>query len=270
MNAIQVFSYNGNKITFDFGNGIMTNATEMAKVFNKEPYGWLRLTSTRDFLWTLLAEKYPKSVPHNLRNETPNLRNETELSQILNSLGLIKIVQGGNSELQGTWFNDDITIEFARWLAPVFAIWCNDRIKEMLKGSTKFPTTSDEAIAYGYGKALEKINRQSTIIARQSKQLQKYKAQLESEIAARKMKRLASTQERRDERISLISDWLNVCNLVGFVSLAEMKVDFYEYCKGMDMTISVASSTMGKILKSMGLESLRRGDGMYYILKNQL
>lgn len=128
--------------------------------------------------------------------------------------------------------------------------------------------SSDEAIAYGYGKALEKINRQSTIIARQSKQLQKYKAQLESEIAARKMKRLAATQVRRDERISLISDWLNVCNLVGFVSLAEMKVDFYEYCKGMDMTISVASSTMGKILKSMGLESLRRRDGMYYILKN--
>lgn len=108
-----------------------------------------------------------------------------------------------------------------------------------------------------------RIEQKGMVAARQSKQLQKYKAQLESEIAARKLKRLAATQEKRDERISLISDWLNICNLVGVVSLAKMKVDFYEYCKGKDMTISVASSIMGKILKSMGLESLRRRDGSY-------
>ena len=82
-------------------------------------------------------------------------------------------------------------MEFARWLSPLFAIWCNDRIKEILTGTmAKYPMSPDEAIAYGYGKALEKINRQSTIIARQGKQLQKLKSQLESEKEA-KRERLA-------------------------------------------------------------------------------
>src|SRR5690606_29415618 len=32
---------------------------------------------------------------------------------------------------QGTWLHEDIAIEFARWLSPSFAIWCNDRIKDL-------------------------------------------------------------------------------------------------------------------------------------------
>ena len=28
--------------------------------------------------------------------------------------------------------HEDVAIEFARWLSPAFAIWCNDRIKELL------------------------------------------------------------------------------------------------------------------------------------------
>lgn len=37
--------------------------------------------------------------------------------------------------------HEDVALEFARWLSPAFAIWCNDRIKELLKnGSTELPT----------------------------------------------------------------------------------------------------------------------------------
>jgi len=35
--------------------------------------------------------------------------------------------------MQGTWLHEDVALEFARWLSPAFAIWCNDRIKELLK-----------------------------------------------------------------------------------------------------------------------------------------
>lgn len=28
--------------------------------------------------------------------------------------------------------HEDVALEFARWLSPAFAIWCNDRIKELL------------------------------------------------------------------------------------------------------------------------------------------
>lgn len=34
--------------------------------------------------------------------------------------------------MQGTWMHEDVALEFARWLSPEFAIWCNDRIKELL------------------------------------------------------------------------------------------------------------------------------------------
>ena len=34
--------------------------------------------------------------------------------------------------------HEDVALEFARWLSPMFAIWCNDRIKELLtKGHTE-------------------------------------------------------------------------------------------------------------------------------------
>jgi hypothetical protein len=29
--------------------------------------------------------------------------------------------------------DEDLTLEFARWLSPEFRIWCNDKIKELLK-----------------------------------------------------------------------------------------------------------------------------------------
>lgn len=44
--------------------------------------------------------------------------------------------------------HEDAAIEFARWLSPAFAIWCNDRIKELMKyGITATETTIDSIIA---------------------------------------------------------------------------------------------------------------------------
>lgn len=44
--------------------------------------------------------------------------------------------------------HEDVAIEFARWLSPAFAIWCNDRIKELMKyGITATETTIDSIIA---------------------------------------------------------------------------------------------------------------------------
>ena len=106
-NALAVFSYEGNAITFKSENGVMVNATEMAKPFGKSANHWLRNQSTQEFLDTYAT----------LRN-----RNVNELVQIVN---------GGNTT-NGTWLHEDVALEFARWLSPAFAIWCNDRIKELL------------------------------------------------------------------------------------------------------------------------------------------
>lgn len=41
--------------------------------------------------------------------------------------------------------HEDVALEFARWLSPAFAIWCNDRIKELLmKGTVSTGTTQTD------------------------------------------------------------------------------------------------------------------------------
>lgn len=125
MSEIQVYSYCNHNVTFSKENGhAMVNATEMAKPFGKTAKDWLRTDSSVRFI----------SALSHVRHICP-----TEL---------VKVVQGGDPRKQGTWMNEDVAIEFARWLHPSFAIWCNDRIKELLKyGVTATEATIDSIIA---------------------------------------------------------------------------------------------------------------------------
>ena len=122
-NARKSYDYKGYAITFNKGDNLMVNATEMARPFGKTTKDWLRNQTTQDFLATLSA----------VRQIRP-----TEL---------VLIQQGGNGE-QGTWMHEDVALEFARWLSPSFAIWCNDRIKELLQvGITATPATLEAMIS---------------------------------------------------------------------------------------------------------------------------
>lgn len=119
----QIFQYNGSPITFSNGDSVVVNATEMAKPFGKFTKDWLVNSRTKEFINTLSAVR---GIP---------------LS------GLVQTVKGGNGE-QGTWMHEDVAMEFARWLSPAFAIWCNDRIKELLTTGVTTTRDDDEAIAY--------------------------------------------------------------------------------------------------------------------------
>lgn len=114
MTANQIFQYNGSPITFQIGSTLMVNATQMAKSFGKQPIDWLKTEQSKEFI----------SVFAELKN--------------FSSADLVRVTKGGNDKkLQGTWIHEDVALEFARWLSPAFAIWCNDRIKELLlNGST--------------------------------------------------------------------------------------------------------------------------------------
>jgi phage antirepressor YoqD-like protein len=117
----QIFQYNGSPITFQKGDSVMVNATQMAKSFGKEPKFWLMNQSTTDFL-----------------NELSKVRN-------LTLTDLVQVTKGGNNP--GTWMHEDVAMEFARWLSPAFAIWCNDRIKELLQyGMTATQPTLEQMI----------------------------------------------------------------------------------------------------------------------------
>lgn len=107
----RAYEYNGNLVRFDKVDGVtMINATQMAKPFGKRPVDWLQNQQAKDFI-EALAE---------VRNST--------------SADLVRVTKGGNDKnAQGTWMHEDVALEFARWLSPQFAIWCNDRIKELFK-----------------------------------------------------------------------------------------------------------------------------------------
>lgn len=129
MNNIQnlnkVFEYNGCPVTFCSGDNVMINATEMAKPFGKFPWKWLELPSTKEYIKALSENR---SLAYNQ---------------------LVISVKGGNDVLKrGNWFHEDVAIEFARWLSPQFAIWCNDRIKEFLKyGMTATDATIENLLS---------------------------------------------------------------------------------------------------------------------------
>lgn len=118
MTTNQIFQYHGNPISFHKGDNLMVNATQMAKPFNKSP---------KDFLKTEQSKRFIEAL--------------SEVKKILSS-DLVKVTYGNNG---GTWMHEDVALEFARWLSPAFAIWCNDRIKELLmKGTVSTRTTQTD------------------------------------------------------------------------------------------------------------------------------
>lgn len=118
--AIVSYDYEGTPVSFSKGKGVMVNATEMAKHFGKKTNNWLNLPSTNTFL-ERLAKVRKSSI--------------SDFQAVITK-------QGSPENGGGTWMHEDAAIEFARWLSPDFAIWCNDRIKELLtQGVT---TTNDD------------------------------------------------------------------------------------------------------------------------------
>lgn len=196
MNTPIVYDYKGSKISFANGENVMVNATEMAKPFDKRPAKWLELPSTKDFLAALTAIR----------------KSDTALIQT-NSGG----INGGG----GTWMHEDVALEFARWLSPAFAIWCNDRIKELLKyGMTATQPTLDEMLGNP-----DLVIRMAT----QLKQERAEKARLEAENA------------QQIERIALQDTQLKA---------QAPKVDYY------DQTLqSVNTLTTTQVAKSIGMET---------------
>ena len=107
-----IFSYNGNPVTFKNVDGtVMVNATQMAKQYDKRTTDWVRLPSTKRFLSTLAEVR--KS-----------------------HFAYIQSIKGGVNCGGETWMHEDVALEFARWLSPEFAIWCNDKIKELITTGT--------------------------------------------------------------------------------------------------------------------------------------
>lgn len=111
----EILNYNGNKITFELGNGdVMVNLTEMAKAFPKKNLtSIINSKEIKDYI-----EKY--SVLKKFR-----------------TADLLIVRQGGNPEDQGTWGHQRIALRVAQKLSTEFAILVDEKIEELLtKGYT--------------------------------------------------------------------------------------------------------------------------------------
>ena len=125
MSNLSVFQYSNVPISFRKETGsLFVNATEMAKGFGKTTKDWLRTKQSEEFISSLSAVR------------------QMCLSQ------LVVVRKGNSGEFeQGTWMHEDVALEFARWLSPAFAIWCNDRIKELLQiGFTATQPTIEQLV----------------------------------------------------------------------------------------------------------------------------
>lgn len=81
------------------------NSTKAAERFGKNPYEWLRLPATQDYL-AALARKYG-NIPY------------------------LKTRRGKNG---GTWLHPKLAVPFARWLDVDFSVWCDEQIDALIRG----------------------------------------------------------------------------------------------------------------------------------------
>ena len=124
MSHIKTVSFGNFPVSFQ-NNGYL-NATVVAAHFNRRVGNYLKSERTQEYI-SALAEKL---------SVTP--KRATEDNQIV-------IIKQGGTE-QGTWLHPKLAVDFARWLDPKFAVWCDEQIEQILSGSPKLETqtTIDE------------------------------------------------------------------------------------------------------------------------------
>jgi toxin-antitoxin system, toxin component, bro domain protein len=219
MNTPIVYDYKGSKISFANGKNVMVNATEMAKSFDRRPAKWLELPSTKEFLAALTAIR----------------KSDTALIQT-NSGG----INGGG----GTWMHEDVALEFARWLSPAFAIWCNDRIKELLKyGMTATQPTLDEM-----------VNNPDLVIrmATQLKQEREEKARLEIQ-NAQANERIALQDTQLKQQAPKVIEWDKYISSDGTFTTTQIAKEY-----------GWGAKTLNNKLKERGIQYKQNGQWLLF------
>lgn len=113
MNSIKTVSF-GNFLV-SFRDDAFLNATAIAKQYGKRVGDYLRNDRTQEYI-EALAE---------------NLSRTRKIT--LNKKQLVAVKNGGTNN--GTWLHPKLAIDFARWLDPKFAVWCDEQIEQLLSGS---------------------------------------------------------------------------------------------------------------------------------------
>lgn len=118
---VVVQNFDKQAIAFHLNGDVMVNLTEMAKPYGKQPYEFLRLPKTEEFV-----------------NELKSDTGLSRIGQLENQV--VKTIKGGNH--QGTYAIDLVAIKFAGWLNVKFEVWMAQTIRDILTGRIKSSETN--------------------------------------------------------------------------------------------------------------------------------
>jgi hypothetical protein len=109
----KICSFSNNPITFALSkdNGMMINATEMAKVFNKQVNEFLSNDKTISFIDAALKNGNSRYL---------NIKNKEDLYV--------------SRQKAGTYMHRVLALKFAAWLDPEFELWVYSTIERLLFG----------------------------------------------------------------------------------------------------------------------------------------
>lgn len=225
--ANEIFNYKGSPITFQVGDVTLVNATQMAKPFgySKRATNWLSLQSTKEFLGILSKD----------RN--------------LSLADLVQVTKGGNKP--GTWMHEDVALEFARWLSPEFAIWCNDRIKELIRhGITATPMAIESILANPSNaiamlQALQDERTRNSLLADKN-QVYKSENRRLLRLQAEKDKQL----ERQAEKVEYVDTVLQSASTYTTTQIAK--------------ELGLSARKLNKALRQMGIQYWQSGQWLLY------
>ena len=108
----EVCIFDGKEVSFFFEkSNVMVNATEMAKIFGKEPEPFMRNESTKNFINSCLKTENSRFL---------GIEKEDDL-----------IISRQKS---GTWMHRVLALKFAAWLNSDFEVWVYSTIENLLFG----------------------------------------------------------------------------------------------------------------------------------------
>lgn len=98
---IMKFEYGETAVEFDFSEAnVMVNATQMAKIFDKQVIAFLRNETTKAFINECLKSENSHFL---------NVKTEDDLVS--------------SKQKSGTWMHRVLALKFAAWLDPAFELW---------------------------------------------------------------------------------------------------------------------------------------------------
>lgn len=117
---IKIHHYEEGTISLEvpFDGETYINATEAAKAWNKRPETWLKTNHTKDYI--------------------------SALKSVLPEIELVIVQNGGTTP--GTWLHPKLAIAFSRWLDPKFAVWCDQKIENLLQTGKATATVEERTM----------------------------------------------------------------------------------------------------------------------------